>query len=75
MKNNYINNDESSGKNYSYSSLQDRVFRIRKQNYSKTKHECEYCGCEIELKDRCYYITGISECKFYGYYVCIKCYE
>lgn len=74
MKNNYINSDESLGKNYQYNSLKDRVLRVRKQNSNRRIHECEYCDCQIKLKDSCYYITGINAGQFYGYYVCIKCY-
>ncbi|GAV11433.1 hypothetical protein PBN151_1362 [Paenibacillus sp. NAIST15-1] len=71
----YIGNDEDLGKAYTYSSLDCRILRIRVQKVNKKKHQCEFCGTEINENDGSAYYSGMNLGKFYCFHSCMKCHN
>lgn len=70
-----MNNDESLGVIYLYTSLNDRILRVRKQKKNKKDHQCEYCKSVIKSGGSSYYITGMNAGRFYNYHACTLCYQ
>jgi hypothetical protein len=70
----FMNNDESLGRVYQYTSLCDRVLRTRHQKRNKVLHGCEYCKEIIPVNEGSIYITGLESGRFYNYHVHLHCY-
>lgn len=71
----FMNNDESLGVVHLYTSLNDRVLRVREQKNNKKDHECEHCKSIILSGSSSFYVTGLSAGRFYDYHACTQCYE
>lgn len=71
----YIANDEDLGKAYTYSSLNDRILRVRIQKSNKADFLCLMCD-EVKQKDEgSVYYSGLCEGKFYTYKTCLRCHD